>query len=100
MEYDADFHRDFMRRTLSILRTYQGDYDATLLINVLLGLLIVPRERSFDSIPPEPVEKKWGLSADSVSNFGECQRCREPFAKDIRSLVKLRACETQLHISA
>ena len=87
MEYDADFHRDFMRRTLSILRTYQGDYDATLLINVLLGLLIVPRERSFDSIPPEAVEKKWGLSADSVSNFGECQRCREPFAKDIRSLV-------------
>jgi hypothetical protein len=57
-----DFERDFMRRTLELVREYQGPYDATFLLNCLLGLLIVPAERSLDEIPEDRVESlpNWG----------------------------------------
>src|SRR4051794_33161821 len=42
MSYVGPFEREFMKRTLTIVKEYQGEYDATLLLNCLLGLLIVP----------------------------------------------------------
>jgi hypothetical protein len=41
MENAQQFERDFMRRTLELVRSYRGPYDATDLLNCLLGLLIV-----------------------------------------------------------
>ena len=65
------FELDFMRRTLTILREYQGPYDATILINCLLGLLIVPREVLINSIPLDAASGlgDWGISPDSIQHF-------------------------------
>lgn len=39
------FVKDFYTRTLCILNSYNGEYDVTILINFMLGLLIVPKEK-------------------------------------------------------
>jgi len=85
MEYEQEFERDFMRRTLELLKQYSGPFDATLLLNCLLGLLIVPRETSLDKIPLDPVEKlsEWGISPSSIRNFG-----RASASGTLRGLVR------------
>jgi HEPN family protein len=50
VQFEKQFERDFMRRTLKLVQDYQGPYDATLLLNCLLGLLIVTKETSLNSI--------------------------------------------------
>ena len=78
-----------MRRTLEIVRSYQGSYDATNLINCLLGLLVVPKETSLDRIPTDPVSElsKWGISPGSIKRFGKCQ-CGTAHPQTLRQLVK------------
>jgi len=46
MSYLDNFEHSFMQHTLEILREYEGAYDATILVNCLLGLLVVPRSLS------------------------------------------------------
>lgn len=72
MEYAEEFERDFMSRTLSILQDYAGPYDATLLLNCLLGLLIVPKETSIERIPCDPLSDldKWGVKPSSIKSVG------------------------------
>jgi len=84
MSYVGPFEREFMKHTLQIVREYHGDYDATLLLNCLLGLLIVPRESCFKSIPEEPLDSlpEWGISKDSIHNVGN-----RPNASNLRGLV-------------
>ena len=43
------FVKDFYRRTLMNLERYNGEYDVTFLINSMVGLLIVPKEKFFAS---------------------------------------------------
>ncbi len=73
MKYEEKFELDFMRRTLQLVKMYEGPHDATLLLNCLLGLLIVPRETSLDKIPQDPIEelKNWGVSPTSIIHRGE-----------------------------
>lgn len=72
MSYVGPFEREFMKRTLEIVQRYCGEFDATLLLNCMLGLLIVPRETCLNSIPEDPVSdlSKWGISPNSIQNFG------------------------------
>ena len=53
-----------MKYTLEIVQRYGGEYDATLLLNCLLGLLIVPKEACFESISEDPISDlaEWGIS--------------------------------------
>jgi len=73
MEFEKEFERDFMRRTLTLVKDYKGPYDATLLLNCLLGLLIVPKETSLKKIPTDSITdlNKWGISPDSIRNIGK-----------------------------
>lgn len=73
MRYEDKFELDFMKRTLEIVEEYQGELDATLLLNCLLGLLIVPKETSLLKIPKDPIRdlEKWGISPDSIKEFGK-----------------------------
>lgn len=41
------FVKDFYKRTLNVLRSTQCEYDVALLINSMVGLLVVPKERYF-----------------------------------------------------
>jgi len=64
MEYESDFYLCFMERTQQNLDSYEGGYDATQLLNSLLGLLIVPKEKLFDQIPDTSLNElspsEWG----------------------------------------
>src|SRR5262245_340397 len=92
MEYKQQFERDFMRRTLELVRTYHGPYDPTNLLNCLLGLLIVPKETSIEKVPDEPIADlgRWGISPQSIESFGR----NHPKTCD----KWLGACGTQLRI--
>jgi hypothetical protein len=73
MEYEEEFERSFMLRTLKIVQEYAGPYDATLLLNCLLGLLIVPRQAMLDRVPNTPLAdiQTWGISPSAVQSFGK-----------------------------
>jgi hypothetical protein len=57
--------KDFGTRTAEILATYAGDRDATMLMNCLLGLLVLPAAQYREKIPSDTsakVREDWGLS--------------------------------------
>ena len=68
MSYNSDFERAFMDRSLVLVKQYEGPYDATLLLNCLLGLLVVPKELCLKSLPTDPIDdsRKWGISPDAI----------------------------------
>ncbi len=72
MSYNSDFERDFMERSLILIKEYKGAFDATILLNCLLGLLIVPKESCLKAIPLDPIEEisKWGISRESIKELG------------------------------
>lgn len=43
------FIKDFYKRTVDILTSYKGEYDVAMMINSMVGLLVVPKERYFHS---------------------------------------------------
>src|SRR5207237_9091448 len=81
MEYEL-FERDFIVRTLKVIDQYerhvmndvpkQDQFEITLLINCLLGLLVLPNERCYESIPALPLNQlsDWGLSPDFILSWG------------------------------
>ena len=73
LEYEQNFARSFMQRTLALAQNYSGPHDATLLINCLLGLLIVPKEALLDKVPATEFEKlgDWGIKPESIRAFGK-----------------------------
>ena len=44
------FVKDFYKRTLRLISATQSEYDVALLINSMVGLLVVPKEKYFHSI--------------------------------------------------
>jgi hypothetical protein len=89
VEYEPDFARSFMRRTLDIAKTYEGPYDATLLINCMIGLLIVPKEALIAKIPTAPFESlvEWGIRPGSIRSAGKCSYGYE-HVPNLRQLVQ------------
>lgn len=72
MTYIDDFERSFMDHTLKIVKDYSGPYDATILVNCLLGLLVVPKETSLGMLPEDPLcdLEKWGITPSSIKSPG------------------------------
>ena len=89
MEFLDDFENQFMIRTLEIIKEYDGKYDATILVNCLLGLLVVPREKSYERIPNDPIADiyKWGIPIKSIISYGKCS-CGDAHLKTLRQLVR------------
>lgn len=88
MEYAPEFERDFMRRTLKLVQRYEGPHDATLLLNCLLGLLIVPKEASLARIPLDPVTEleRWGISPTAIARCGRKNKAN-PQPETLRGVV-------------
>lgn len=102
MEYEIDFHRSFVERTRKNLDSYQGEYEATHLINSLLGLLIVPKERLLDDIPTTPLDQldhtQWGRTSDWLTQPNKCELGHE-HSLTLRQFVrKLRNAVAHFHI--
>ena len=74
MEYESEFAKSFMIRTLSIVQNYDGEYDATLLINCLLGLLVLPKETLLNKIRETSQDSldHWGIGKASIIKAGKC----------------------------
>jgi len=72
MSYNSDFERAFIERSLQLVQQYRGPFDATLLLNCLLGLLVVPKESCLHSIPRDPIDNltKWGINPAAITSFG------------------------------
>lgn len=86
MEYDK-IEIDFIDRTLKLIEEYNGEYDVTLLINCCLGLLVLPKEKHFKSIPDKNIPDTgplWGLSRKSVSV--NCRHCDYALSNVIRKI--------------
>ncbi len=99
MSFNSDFESAFIQRSLKLVKDCQTPYDATLLLNCLLGLLLVPSESCLDSIPTDPIDdrRKWGISPDAIQNWGKygrksrCEYCGTLFKNDratLRDLVR------------
>lgn len=78
-----------MKRTLSLVTDYSGPLDATLLINCLLGLLIVPKESLIERIPKAEFASlsEWGIKPSSIKKFGKCDYGHE-HQPNLRQLVR------------
>lgn len=72
MSYNSNFERAFIERSLVLIKEYKGPYDATILLNCLLGLLIVPKESCLAEIPKTPIAelKAWGINPNAIKAFG------------------------------
>jgi hypothetical protein len=75
-----NFELEFVQRTLALITQYEGfiytqpferQYNYTLLVNCLLGLIVMPKEKSFTYLPKErltnEMKKEMGLM-DSIVN--------------------------------
>jgi hypothetical protein len=92
MEFPSDkpeFFFEFVRRTRSVVEEYSGEYEATLLANCLLGLLVVPKEHLFDRIPNEPLDRfpAWGVPPEAIQSPGRCD-FGETHDMNLRQLMK------------
>ena len=89
MEYEI-FERDFIVRTLKIVEQYEKhvmtnvpkneQFEVTLLINCLLGLLVLPKERCYGSVPALPLDqlKDWGLVHGFIRSWGSHPKNLKP----------------------
>lgn len=79
---------DFVDRTLQILKDYNGPYGVTLLVNCLLGLIILPKEKDFNHISsPDGIDfydlgidekceiRSWGKIAGEDRTAARFLRC-------------------------
>ena len=89
MSYLSNFERSFSEHTLAVLNEYTGQYDATLLINCLLGLLVLPKEGMLSAIPETPISElqQWGISPASIKNPGAVYSPSDPDPNTLRGLV-------------
>lgn len=95
-----DFERDFIHRTLHIIEQYdqyvlpnipeKEQYEVTLLLNCLLGLLVLPSQLLFPQIPNIPVNQlqAWGLPNNIVRNWGRHPKIIAPTDREtLRELI-------------
>src|SRR5882672_895057 len=70
---------DFAKRTLRILEQYDQteqpapeNFEVTLLVNCLIGLLVLPQQRRNKLIPDIPVDKlaDWGIEPGFIESWG------------------------------
>ena len=73
--YDKIEH-DFVARTLELIEGYTGEYEVTFLINCCLGLIVLPKEKHYKSIPTEKkipsIGTLWGLSQKNIKDCISC----------------------------
>lgn len=88
MSYLSDFERSFSEHTLTIVKDYKGPFEATMMMNCLLGLLIVPKETVLDAIPETSLEElpKWGIKVESIKYAGRPTK-NNPHPNTLRGLV-------------
>jgi hypothetical protein len=74
MSYLTNFEQSFCKHTLQLMEKHENEreFPATLLINCLLGLLVLPSENAFKAIPDDKLETiaEWGLDRSCIRHPG------------------------------
>lgn len=87
-----DFDTDFPRRTLRIIEQYKrcvrkgrGNYEVTLLINCLLGLLVLPNEHRMNQIPTTSVDElaDWEIEPRFIESWGKMRKGQDRTLKEL-----------------
>ena len=82
---------DFAKRTLKIIEQYDRskqkgpeNFEVTLLVNCLVGLLILPHERRTNLIPDVAIEElgEWSIDPSFIKSWGDTKK------KTLRQLVR------------
>ena len=102
-----DIDTDFARRTLRIIEQYDQakqpgpeNFEVTLLVNCLVGLLILPHERRMRLIPDVGIDKlhTWSIDPSFINDWGAMKKGER---KTLRQLVRrLRNSVAHFHIEA
>ena len=100
MQYEPEFYPSFIRRTHEIVNEYDGKYDATLLINCLLGLLVLPQQRMFENIEDIPFEslEDFGISEQSFPSICYLPKSQRVYPSFRLLLRKLRNSVAHMRI--
>ena len=86
---------DFAYRTRRIIEQYdekipkgRENYDVTLLINCLVGLLIVPQQRRYRQIPDVPLKNLagWDIDPSFVESWGHRSNAKPTLREFVRHL--------------
>lgn len=87
---------DFINRTKAIIKQYDSfqivekeKFEVTLLLNCLVGLLILPQQHWFDSLPTVIVsQKEWGINPNHISSIkeGETKNIKD-IARHLRNSI-------------
>ncbi|WP_082341992.1 HEPN family nuclease [Pseudomonas thivervalensis] len=87
MSYFNSFERLFMQRSLNLIDTYNGEYETTLLLNGLIGLLFFPHERMRELIPETSLQEleAWGFNPECIVNAGSN---KEPQELNLREIIR------------
>jgi len=101
------FETDFPKRTLKIIEQYERklpkgreNYEVTLLVNCMLGLLVLPYQHLTDQIPNMAVDRlpEWSIESTLIRSWG---RRNQQQAGTLRELVhRLRNGVAHLRIQA
>jgi hypothetical protein len=94
------FDQKFVQRVQRLVRGYKGPYQATNLVNGLLGLLIVAGNAFVKRVPEVPADslRGWGVNSDTIRRWGRTFNGTK--RRSLRHLVKaLRSSVTQLGLT-
>ena len=99
---EKTIEKAFVQRTLHILQTYDGPYGVTLLVNCLLGLILLPKERDFNHISGRNVLcfSDLGIREGEVQTWGnivEEERTASRFLRCMRNSVAHIKIESITH---
>jgi hypothetical protein len=97
---------DFVDRTKLIIEQYDKlelaeaeKFEVTLLLNCLIGLLILPQQYWFDSLPTDLVSQKdWGINSNHISTIKEETKNVKDVARHLRNSIshyRFRAFENK-----
>lgn len=88
MEYKDAFEKEIVTRTLQIIDEYKGLYEDTLFLNLCVGLLVVPKESLYSSLPTEEVsEAQWGLDPSRISFVIDNDKSVKATVRHIRNAI-------------
>jgi len=98
----TDFNKDFIKRTIEIIQSYNSikgeKYEVTLLINCLTGLLVLPREKYYAQIPDDNLKdlEGWGINIGHIKEVN-CPICGYKLNNIVRHM---RNSIAHMHVDA
>jgi len=85
---NRSIEKEFVQNTLHILQNYRGAYGVTLLVNCLLGLIVLPRERNYNHISEKEMFNfcDLGIEHGDIRSWGNIKKDERTAARFIKCM--------------